>query len=65
MRAFLDFLPEGGRESVARDVLKCGDDDDDGRLYEVFRDLKTALLQPSKFLPAKTQLSNLPAAPLL
>lgn len=47
LRAFIDFLPEGGRESIARDIIDCGDDDD--KLFGVFYSLYSALLSRSKF----------------
>lgn len=43
--AFLEWLPEGGRESVARDIIDAKTDED---LYSVFRNLVTGLAVPSK-----------------
>lgn len=47
LHAFIDLLPPGGRKSVARDVINCGNDD--SRLFGVFDNLCIALLYPSKF----------------
>lgn len=44
--AFLQWLPEGGRESLARDILQCNTDED---LYKVFLNLRTGLLYTSKY----------------
>jgi hypothetical protein len=46
LRAFVDWLPEGGRESVARDILEC---DTDEMLYGVFDNLRRGLLHSSTF----------------
>ena len=46
--AFIDFLPPDGRESIARDILNCPDDEDE-KLFDVFENLSTALLYPSEF----------------
>lgn len=43
--AFLDWLPDGGRESLARDIVQC--DTDDG-LYAMFLNFRTGLLYTSK-----------------
>ncbi|KAH8815223.1 hypothetical protein F5884DRAFT_771587 [Xylogone sp. PMI_703] len=43
--AFLEHLPEGGRESLAGDITKCDDGDE---LYDVFANLCTGLLYPMK-----------------
>ena len=43
--AFIDWLPEGGRESIARDCIIATTDDD---LYQVFENLFTGLAIPSK-----------------
>ncbi|KAE8135355.1 hypothetical protein BDV38DRAFT_284990 [Aspergillus pseudotamarii] len=43
--AFIDWLPEGGRESIARDCIKATTDDD---LYQVFKNLFTGLAIPMK-----------------
>jgi hypothetical protein len=43
--AFLEWLPEGGRESMARDIINTKTD---GDLYDVFRNLVTGLAVPSK-----------------
>ncbi|KAJ9296394.1 hypothetical protein DTO271G3_5092 [Paecilomyces variotii] len=45
MTALLDWLPAGGRDSAARDILQCETDD---RLYEVFDNIRTCLLAPLK-----------------
>lgn len=44
MHAFIDFLPEGGCQSVARDIVGCAND---GELFAVFKKLYTGLLFPS------------------
>ncbi|KAE8144406.1 hypothetical protein BDV25DRAFT_96108 [Aspergillus avenaceus] len=43
LNAFIDWLPEGGRESIARDCIKATTDDD---LYQVFENLFTGLAIP-------------------
>jgi uncharacterized membrane protein YccC len=43
--AFLEWLPEGGRESMARDIINTKTDED---LYSVFKNLVTGLAVPSK-----------------
>ena len=43
--AFLEWLPEGGRESMARDIINATTDED---LYSVFNNLVTGLAVPSK-----------------
>lgn len=43
--AFLEWLPETGRESVARDIVNATTDE---ALYEVFHTLLTGLAVPSK-----------------
>ena len=43
--AFLKWLPEGGRESMARDIINATTDED---LYSVFNNLVTGLAVPSK-----------------
>lgn len=43
--AFLEWLPEGGRESIARDIINAKTDED---LYYVFKNLVTGLAVPSK-----------------
>lgn len=45
LNAFVDHLPQDGRESVARDILKANTDD---QLYEVFMNLYTGLAVPSE-----------------
>lgn len=46
MTALLDWLPAGGRDSAARDILQCKTDD---KLYEMFENIRTCLLAPCKF----------------
>ncbi|PGH11310.1 hypothetical protein AJ79_04926 [Helicocarpus griseus UAMH5409] len=46
LNAFLDYLPETGCKSVAKDVLQCGDDSE--MLFEVFENLYTSFLVPMK-----------------
>ncbi|KAK2799705.1 hypothetical protein FQN50_008405 [Emmonsiellopsis sp. PD_5] len=46
LNAFLDFLPPDGATAVANDIVRCGDDDDE--LFQVFENLRTALLVPMK-----------------
>lgn len=46
MTALLDWLPAGGRDSAARDILQCETDD---KLYEMFENICTCLLAPCKF----------------
>lgn len=46
MIALLDWLPEEGRESAAHDMLKSITDD---MLYDMFQNIRTCLLFPSKF----------------
>jgi hypothetical protein len=43
--ACIDYLPDGGKESLARDIRKADTDDD---LYAVFSSLCTGLLCPSR-----------------
>lgn len=43
LKAFLDYLPKGGRESIARDILESKYDQE---LYQVFSNLLTGLLAP-------------------
>ncbi|CAI7643200.1 unnamed protein product [Penicillium viridicatum] len=45
LNAFIEWLPEGGRESVARDIINATTDKD---LYDVFHNLLTGLAIPSK-----------------
>jgi hypothetical protein len=45
LNAFVEWLPEGGRESVARDIINATTDKD---LYDVFHNLLTGLALPSK-----------------
>jgi hypothetical protein len=45
LNAFIEWLPEGGRESVARDIISAITDKD---LYDVFKNLLTGLAAPSK-----------------
>jgi hypothetical protein len=45
LNAFVEWLPEGGRESVARDIINATTDED---LYNVFHNLLTGLAVPSK-----------------
>lgn len=42
--AMIDWLPQGGRESAARDIVNCDDDD---KLYGVFANYCSGLLAPS------------------
>jgi hypothetical protein len=44
LNAFLEWLPEGGRESMARDIIYTKTDED---LYSVFKNLVTGLAVPS------------------
>lgn len=44
--AFLDHLPEAGARAVANDIIRC--ENDHQKLFEVFEDLRTSLLIPSK-----------------
>lgn len=46
LHAFLDFLPQKGQLSIVRDINLCGEDDT--KLFNVFENLCTALLVPSK-----------------
>jgi hypothetical protein len=41
----VEWLPEGGRESVARDIVNASTDEN---LYAVFHNLLTGLAAPSK-----------------
>ena len=45
LNAFMEWLPEGGRESVARDIINATTDKD---LYDVFHNLLAGLASPSK-----------------
>ena len=45
LNAFVEWLPEKGRESVARDIVNSTTDED---LYDVFHNLLTGLALPSK-----------------
>ncbi|KAJ9296811.1 hypothetical protein DTO271G3_5010 [Paecilomyces variotii] len=42
MIALLDYLPEGGRESIARDILSC--ESNEKKLYDVFENIRGCLL---------------------
>ncbi|KAB8271513.1 hypothetical protein BDV30DRAFT_240487 [Aspergillus minisclerotigenes] len=44
--AFIEWLPRGGRESIARDIVRANTDDD---LYQVFANLFRGLAVPSKY----------------
>ncbi|KAK2737795.1 hypothetical protein FQN55_000906 [Onygenales sp. PD_40] len=46
LNAFLDVLPLEGATVLANDILQCGNDHD--KLFEVFENLRTALLVPMK-----------------
>lgn len=46
MIALLDYLPEGGRESIARDILGC--ESNKKKLYDVFQNIRSCLLFASK-----------------
>lgn len=46
LNAFLEWLPPGGQASVARDIVNTGNDDQ--KLWQVFHDLLTGVLYPSK-----------------
>lgn len=48
LNALLDFLPSSGATRVSNDILRCGDDND--KLFEVFENLCTGLLVPSKYI---------------
>lgn len=48
LNAVLDFLPAGGRESVARNILECRNDTE---LFDIYNNLFTALLLPSALSP--------------
>ncbi|KAL1869246.1 hypothetical protein Plec18167_007912 [Paecilomyces lecythidis] len=45
MVALLDWLPEDGRDSAAREILECETDD---MLYDLFENIRTCLLAPLK-----------------
>ncbi|KAE8156608.1 hypothetical protein BDV40DRAFT_293396 [Aspergillus tamarii] len=55
--AFIDWLPEGGRESIARDCIIATTDDD---LYQVFENLFTGLAIPMK---ARSKLPSVTDSP--
>ena len=46
LNALLDYLPDSGLESMARDILQTNTDDD---LYNVFHNIFTGLAKPSRF----------------
>lgn len=48
LHAFLVWLPQAGREKVARDILADPSRTDEG-LYGIYDHLRTSLLVPSKF----------------
>jgi hypothetical protein len=50
LNAFLTWLPEAGRTSLARDIDETSSD---RQLYDVFMNLFTALAAPSKYVPFK------------
>lgn len=45
LHAFLEFLPQKGQLSIARDINLCGEDD--AKVFNVFENLRTSLLIPS------------------
>lgn len=45
LNAFVDWIPEGGREFVARYIVNASTNED---LYDVSRNLLTGLVAPSK-----------------
>ncbi|KAJ9217810.1 hypothetical protein DTO166G4_614 [Paecilomyces variotii] len=51
MTALLDWLPAGGRDSAARDILQCKTDD---KLYEMFENIRTCLLAPLQTAGSKS-----------
>lgn len=51
LNAFLTWLPEAGRTSIARDVIETSSDRE---LYDVFMNLFTGLAAPSKYVPFKS-----------
>lgn len=51
LNAFLTWLPEAGRTSIARDVIETSSDRE---LYDVFMNLFTGLAAPSKYIPFKS-----------
>ena len=44
LNALIDLLPDGGRDSIAHDIVKCSTSTE---LFEVYNNLYTALLLPS------------------
>jgi hypothetical protein len=50
LNAFLTWLPEAGRTSLARDINETSSD---RHLYDVFLNLFTGLAAPSKYVPFK------------
>lgn len=51
LNAFLTWLPEAGKTSLARDIIETSSD---GELYDVFMNLFTGLAAPSKYLLFKS-----------
>ncbi|KAI9369107.1 hypothetical protein BJX61DRAFT_549831 [Aspergillus egyptiacus] len=49
--ALLEFLPEGGREAIARDIIKAQTDD---QLFDTFRNVVTCLLIPVRAAGGRT-----------
>lgn len=48
LNAALDWLPRGGREALAEDIIHA---EDDKSLWDIFHDFRNAMLQACKFIP--------------
>ncbi|OJJ46525.1 hypothetical protein ASPZODRAFT_132593 [Penicilliopsis zonata CBS 506.65] len=57
LAAFLDWLPDGGRESVARDIVNATTDD---QLHAVFYNLLTGLVMPMKVRSGRSSMGSSP-----
>ncbi|OJJ42581.1 hypothetical protein ASPZODRAFT_104994 [Penicilliopsis zonata CBS 506.65] len=56
-QALLEFLPEGGREAIARDVVKAQGSD---QLFDAFKNVVTCLLTPMRAAGGKTPTMSSP-----
>ncbi|KAK2754679.1 hypothetical protein FQN54_006812 [Arachnomyces sp. PD_36] len=55
--AFLDWLPVGGRDSLARDIEQCGSDEG---LYQQFNNLRSCLISAMKAFSQRSSNSGSP-----
>lgn len=55
LNAFLEWLPESGCSSIARDMISAEGDDE---LYDVFHNLVTGLAIPSEFRTSSSRMES-------